>query len=48
LNDLTPDLLKSEGSSYEGLQDYLRARGRDAYLQKRVSYRWILSLFTLV
>ncbi|KAL9285377.1 Protein translocase subunit SECA1 [Arabidopsis thaliana] len=35
LNDLTPDLLKSEGSSYEGLQDYLRARGRDAYLQKR-------------
>ncbi|KAF3546703.1 hypothetical protein DY000_02003351 [Brassica cretica] len=35
LNDLTPDLLKSQGSSYEGLQDYLRARGRDAYLQKR-------------
>ncbi|MBO8831413.1 hypothetical protein INO48_14125, partial [Staphylococcus aureus] len=24
LNDLTPDLLKSQGSSYEGLQDYLR------------------------
>ncbi|XP_010422687.1 PREDICTED: protein translocase subunit SECA1, chloroplastic [Camelina sativa] len=35
LNDLTPDLLKSQGSSYEELQDYLRARGRDAYLQKR-------------
>ncbi|CAL9232765.1 unnamed protein product [Arabidopsis halleri] len=35
LNDLTPDLLKSQGSSYEGLQDYLRARGREAYLQKR-------------
>ncbi|KFK30731.1 hypothetical protein AALP_AA6G019900 [Arabis alpina] len=35
LNDLTPDLLKSQGSTYEGLQDYLRARGRDAYLQKR-------------
>ncbi|KAJ4866044.1 hypothetical protein Rs2_52437 [Raphanus sativus] len=35
LNDLTPDLLRSQGSTYEGLQDYLRARGRDAYLQKR-------------
>ncbi|KAL0712237.1 hypothetical protein Bca4012_019215 [Brassica carinata] len=35
LNDLTPDLLKSQGSSYEGLQNYLRARGRDAYLKKR-------------
>ncbi|XP_065859886.1 protein translocase subunit SECA1, chloroplastic [Euphorbia lathyris] len=35
LNDLTPDLLRSNGSSYEELQDYLRLRGRDAYLQKR-------------
>ncbi|WCJ22604.1 Protein translocase subunit SecA [Euphorbia peplus] len=35
LNDLTPDLLRSNASSYEELQDYLRLRGRDAYLQKR-------------
>ncbi|TYG89897.1 hypothetical protein ES288_A12G138300v1 [Gossypium darwinii] len=35
LNDLTPDLLRSECSSYEELQDYLRRRGREAYLQKR-------------
>ncbi|GMI69512.1 Arabidopsis thaliana chloroplast SecA, Albino or Glassy Yellow 1 [Hibiscus trionum] len=35
LNDLTPDLLRSECSSYEDLQDYLRRRGREAYLQKR-------------
>ncbi|KAJ0052013.1 hypothetical protein Pint_00759 [Pistacia integerrima] len=34
LNDLTPDLLRSKGSSYEDLQDYLRLRGREAYLQK--------------
>jgi preprotein translocase subunit SecA len=37
LNDLTPDLLRSKCSSYEDLQDYLRLRGREAYLQKRVS-----------
>lgn len=35
LNDLTPDLLRSECSSYEELKDYLRRRGREAYLQKR-------------
>ncbi|CAK7348540.1 unnamed protein product [Dovyalis caffra] len=36
LNDLTPDLLRSKCSSYEDLQDYLRLRGSEAYLQKRV------------
>ncbi|MFX9310625.1 hypothetical protein ABTN89_18165, partial [Acinetobacter baumannii] len=35
LNDLTPDVLRRECSSYEDLQDYLRLRGREAYLQKR-------------
>ncbi|XP_050236369.1 protein translocase subunit SecA, chloroplastic [Mercurialis annua] len=35
LNDLTPDLLRSNCSSYEELQDYLRLRGREAYMQKR-------------
>ncbi|KAL5863148.1 hypothetical protein ACOSQ3_000662 [Xanthoceras sorbifolium] len=35
LNDLTPDLLRSKCSSYEDLQDYLRLRGREAYMQKR-------------
>ncbi|KAK1558261.1 hypothetical protein Q3G72_000482 [Acer saccharum] len=35
LNDLTPDLLRSKASSYEDLQDYLRLRGREAYMQKR-------------
>ncbi|GLT31772.1 hypothetical protein SLA2020_064820 [Shorea laevis] len=35
LNDLTPDVLRSQSSSYEELQDYLRLRGREAYLQKR-------------
>ncbi|XP_048336904.2 protein translocase subunit SecA, chloroplastic [Ziziphus jujuba] len=35
LDDLTPDLLRSECSRYEELQDYLRLRGREAYLQKR-------------
>ncbi|XVF72841.1 hypothetical protein PTKIN_Ptkin12aG0153100 [Pterospermum kingtungense] len=35
LKDLTPDLLRSQCSSYEELQDYLRLRGREAYLQKR-------------
>lgn len=37
LDDLTPNLLRSKCSSYEELQDYLRVRGREAYLQKRVS-----------
>lgn len=36
LDDLTPDLLRNKCSSYEELQDYLRLRGREAYLQKRV------------
>ncbi|XP_075099206.1 protein translocase subunit SECA1, chloroplastic [Nicotiana tabacum] len=35
LNDLTPDLLTSNGSTYEALQQYLQLRGREAYLQKR-------------
>ncbi|KAK3445778.1 hypothetical protein EUGRSUZ_A01004 [Eucalyptus grandis] len=35
LNDLTPDLLRSKGSSYEELQGYLRLRGQEAYMQKR-------------
>ncbi|XP_019244306.1 PREDICTED: protein translocase subunit SECA1, chloroplastic [Nicotiana attenuata] len=35
LNDLTPDLLTSNGSTYEELQQYLQLRGREAYLQKR-------------
>lgn len=35
LDDLTPDLLRSKGSSYEELRNYLRLRGREAYLQKR-------------
>ncbi|MBA0688856.1 hypothetical protein Goari_006620, partial [Gossypium aridum] len=43
LNDLTPDLLRSECSSYEELQDYLRRCGREAYLQKRVSISTILN-----
>ncbi|XP_038683835.1 protein translocase subunit SECA1, chloroplastic isoform X2 [Tripterygium wilfordii] len=34
LSDLTPDLL-SKCSTYEDVQDYLRLRGREAYLQKR-------------
>ena len=38
LDDLTPDLLRTKGSSYEELQDYLRLRGQEAYLQKRVSF----------
>ncbi|KAJ6679986.1 SECA INNER MEMBRANE COMPONENT OF SEC PROTEIN SECRETION SYSTEM [Salix purpurea] len=43
LNDLTPDLLRSKCSSYEDLQDYLRLRGREAYLQKRVSKTVLLT-----
>lgn len=35
LNDLTPDLLRSKGSSYEELQGYLRLCGQEAYMQKR-------------
>lgn len=35
LDDLTPDLLKNKYSRYEDLQNYLRLRGREAYLQKR-------------
>ncbi|MCD7457721.1 Protein translocase subunit SA1, chloroplastic [Datura stramonium] len=35
LNDLTPDLLASNCSTYEELQQYLQLRGREAYLQKR-------------
>ncbi|KAK9067746.1 hypothetical protein SSX86_011857 [Deinandra increscens subsp. villosa] len=35
LNDLTPDLLVSKASDYEDLRNYLRLRGREAYLQKR-------------
>ncbi|KAJ1397980.1 SecA, preprotein cross-linking domain [Sesbania bispinosa] len=35
LNDLTPDLLRNNCSVYEELQNYLRLRGKEAYLQKR-------------
>ncbi|KAA0034141.1 protein translocase subunit SecA [Cucumis melo var. makuwa] len=35
LDDLTPDLLRSKYPTYESLQNYLRLRGREAYLQKR-------------
>lgn len=35
LNDLTPEQLKTNASSYEELRDYLHYRGREAYLQKR-------------
>ncbi|KAK7344334.1 hypothetical protein VNO77_13810 [Canavalia gladiata] len=35
LNDLTPDLLRNKCTDYVELQDYLRLRGREAYLQKR-------------
>ncbi|CAO2826694.1 unnamed protein product [Amaranthus hypochondriacus] len=35
LNDLTPQLLSENSSTYEDLQDYLRRRGREAYLQKK-------------
>ncbi|KAK9983461.1 hypothetical protein SO802_032986 [Lithocarpus litseifolius] len=35
LDDLTPDLLRIECSSYEELQDYLHRRGCEAYLKKR-------------
>ncbi|KAM7495753.1 hypothetical protein LguiA_020167 [Lonicera macranthoides] len=35
LNDLTPDLLMSKCSDYEDLQNYLRVRGVEAYLQKK-------------
>ncbi|KAF7818075.1 protein translocase subunit SecA, chloroplastic [Senna tora] len=35
LNDLSPDLLRSKCSDYEELRNYLRLRGREAYLQKR-------------
>lgn len=35
LNDLKPQLLVEKCSSYDGLQEYLRFRGREAYLQKK-------------
>lgn len=35
LNDLTPDILAANCSTYEELQQYLQLRGREAYLQKR-------------
>lgn len=35
LNDLTPQLLSNNCSTYEDLQDYLRRCGREAYLQKK-------------
>lgn len=34
LNDLTPELLRNKCSNYQELQEYLRYRGREAYLQK--------------
>ncbi|XP_076935842.1 protein translocase subunit SECA1, chloroplastic-like [Bidens hawaiensis] len=35
LNDLTPELLATNSSTYDELGNYLRLRGREAYLQKR-------------
>eukprot|EP01018_Ginkgo_biloba_P025252 Gb_34931 [translate_table: standard] len=35
LNDLTPDLLAEKCTSYDGLREYLRLRGRQAYLHKK-------------
>ncbi|PWA94634.1 protein translocase subunit SecA protein [Artemisia annua] len=35
LNDLTPDLLATNSATYEDLREYLRLRGREAYLKKR-------------
>lgn len=35
LDDLTPDLLRTKCSTYSELQDYLRLRGQEAYLQKK-------------
>lgn len=46
LNDLTSDLLMSKCSNYEELQNYLRLSGREAYLQKRVSYLRVLVMST--
>lgn len=34
LKDLTPELLQSKSSTYEELREYLRYRGREAYIQK--------------
>lgn len=55
MDDLTPDLLRSKGSSYEELRNYLRLRGREAYLQKRVrtvvhfvAEVWVLVIFTII
>ncbi|KAL9273848.1 translocase subunit SecA, chloroplastic-like protein [Drosera capensis] len=35
LNDLTPDLVACKCSTYKDLKEYLRARGREAYSQKK-------------
>ncbi|GAB2234508.1 hypothetical protein Droror1_Dr00003763 [Drosera rotundifolia] len=35
LNDLTPELVACKCSTYKDLKDYLRARGREAYSQKK-------------
>nr|GFC69284.1 protein translocase subunit SECA1, chloroplastic [Tanacetum cinerariifolium] len=35
LNDLTPDILATKSATYEDLREYLRLRGREAYLKKR-------------
>jgi hypothetical protein len=37
LEDLTPELLAEKCPTYDSLGDYLAARGREAYLQKKVS-----------
>lgn len=37
LIDLTSDSLATKCANYEELKDYLRLRGTEAYLQKRVS-----------
>lgn len=38
LNDLTPQLLSDNCSTYEDLRDYLHRCGREAYLQKKVCF----------
>lgn len=36
LEDLTPELLAEKCPTYDSLGDYLAARGREVYLQKKV------------
>jgi preprotein translocase subunit SecA len=36
LEDLTPELLAEKCPNYDSLGDFLRMRGREAYLEKKV------------